>query len=66
MTVIVDNTGFSVLHWSRFTQAEFIDMNIRSGAFKQYQDIDRRILLEFTYQQIMRDTARITETVKSV
>lgn len=51
MTVIVDNTGFSVEHWSRFTEAEFIEANMRT-TFKQHSENGRRTLLKFAYQQI--------------
>lgn len=66
MTVIVDNTGFSVNHWSRFTEADFIEQNLKAGIYKQYQETDRRALLQFAYQQIINDPARVTETVKRV
>jgi hypothetical protein len=51
MTIIVDNTGFSVEHWSRFTEDEFIEANMRT-TFKQHSDNDRRTLLQFAYQRI--------------
>lgn len=53
MTVIIDGTGFSVEHWSRFTEPEFIEQNMRQGAFKQHSEQDRRTLLQFAYQQII-------------
>lgn len=62
MTVIVDNTGFNLKYWSRFTEAEFIEMNIRMGVFKQYMEHDRRELLKFAYKQIMYDPARDAKT----
>jgi hypothetical protein len=62
MTVIVDNTGFSVLHWSRFTQAEFIEQNIRQGVFSRYAEKDRRMLLTQTYQLIIDTTSTWTKT----
>lgn len=58
MTVIVDNTGFNVLYWSRFTDTEFIEQNLKHGVFKQYQDKDRRDLLAFAYKQINHDIAQ--------
>lgn len=65
MTVIVDNTGFNVTYWSRFTEAEFIEMNMRH-AFRQYGDKERRELLLFAYQQIRHDLARTTKEAKRV
>jgi hypothetical protein len=53
MTVIVDNTGFNVDYWSRFTEAEFVNMNIKHGVFKQYPESGRRELLKQTYQLIL-------------
>jgi hypothetical protein len=54
MTIIVDNTGFSVEHWARFTEAEFIEQNM-SKVFQQHTESDRRLLLQFAYQQIQHD-----------
>jgi hypothetical protein len=51
MTVIVDNTGFNVEHWARFTEDEFMEANMRT-TFKQHSENDRRTLLKFVYQQI--------------
>lgn len=64
MTVIVDNTGFSVTHWSRFTEAEFILQNMRQGVLKQFQEQDRRELLRYTYKLIQDDAARATKAAK--
>lgn len=58
MTVIIDNTGFSVEHWSRFNEAEFIEQAMKEKFFKQDTDDVRRELLKHTYQIIL-DTARI-------
>lgn len=58
MTVIVDNTGFSVSHWSRFTEAEFVQQNIKHGVFNQYPESDRRELLKQTYKLIQDYTPR--------
>jgi hypothetical protein len=63
MTVIIDNTGFSVEHWTRFTEAEFIEQGMRQKVFKQYQDGIRRELLKQAYQ-IINDPPRIIETAK--
>ncbi len=51
MTIIVDNTGFSVEHWSRFTEDEFIEANMKT-TFKQHSEVDRRMILQFAYQKI--------------
>lgn len=59
MTVIVDNTGFSVEHWSRFNEAEFIEQNMKQGTFKQHSEADRRALLSFAYKQIQDEHNRI-------
>lgn len=58
MTIIVDNTGFNIDYWSRFTETEFIEHGMQQGVFKQHQDRDRRQLLGFTYQQIQNDPPR--------
>jgi hypothetical protein len=65
MTVIVDNTGFSVEHWSRFTEAEFIEANMRT-AFKKHNEHDRRTLLQFAYQQIINDASRDAKAAKII
>lgn len=66
MTVIVDNTGFSVTHWSRFNEADFIEQNLKAGAFKQYSNGSRRKLLSETYKLIQLDIARITKEAERV
>lgn len=65
MTVIVDNTGFNVEHWARFTEDEFIEANMRT-TFKQHSENDRRTLLQFTYQQIVNDASRDAKAVKDI
>lgn len=60
MTIIVDNTGFSVEHWSRFNESDFIQQNIREGVFKQYAESERRELLKQTYQ-LIDDIAQLTK-----
>jgi hypothetical protein len=66
MTVIVDNTGFSVQHWSRFTEAEFIEQNMKQMAFKQHSEADRRSLLSFAYKQVQDDVARNAKEAERV
>lgn len=66
MTVIVDNTGFSVAHWSRYTESEFIEQNIRQGVFKQHSEADRRALLLFAYKQIMHDDPRNAKKAEGI
>jgi hypothetical protein len=63
MTIIVDNTGFNVEHWARFTEDEFIKANMRT-TFKQHSENDRRTVLQFVYQQIMYDATRNAEALK--
>lgn len=60
MTVILDNTGFNVEHWSRFTEAEFIEQGMKQRFFKQHQDEVRRQLLKQAYQ-IINDASRSTK-----
>jgi hypothetical protein len=64
MTVIFDNTGFSVEYWSRFNQAEFIEQGMRQKVFKQYSDEVRRELLKQAYQIIQDDVARNAEAAE--
>lgn len=52
MTVIVDNTGFNVEYWARFTESEFVQMNIKSGTFGQYNEENRIYLLKEAYRLI--------------
>jgi hypothetical protein len=63
MTVIVDNTGFSVEHWSRFTEAEFIEQAMKEKFFKQHSDNTRRDLLKLAYQ-IINDAPRTIQATK--
>lgn len=50
MTIIFDNTGFSVEYWGRFTESEFIEQGMKQKVFKQYPDEVRRQLLKQAYQ----------------
>lgn len=52
MTIIFDNTGFSVEYWGRFTESEFIDQGMKQMVFKQHTDEVRRELLKQVYQII--------------
>lgn len=54
MTIIFDNTGFSVEYWGRFNESEFIEWGMKQKVFKQHSDEVRRELLKQAYQ-IMRD-----------
>jgi hypothetical protein len=58
MTVILDNTGFSVEHWGRFTEAEFIEQTMKERFYKHHPDEKRRQLLKQVYQLIHLDTPR--------
>lgn len=52
MTIIFDNTGFSIEYWGRFTESEFIEQGMKQKVFKQYPDDVRRELLKQAYQVI--------------
>jgi hypothetical protein len=62
VTVIVNNTGFNVKYWARFSEVEFVSQNIRQGVYKDRPEEDRRILLSQAYQLIKDDYARATKT----
>lgn len=57
MTVIVNNTGFSVEYWARFSEEEFVQRAIQQQVYKWMNEEDRRVLLKQAYQLIY-DTAR--------
>ena len=63
MTVIIDNTGFSIEYWGRFTEAEFIEQGMKENVFKQYQDEVRREILKQAYL-IINDTSRAIKAIK--
>lgn len=52
MTIIFDNTGFSVDYWGRFTESEFIEQGMKQRVFKRYPDDVRRELLKQAYRVI--------------
>lgn len=58
MTIIFDNTGFSVEYWGRFTESEFIEQGMRQKVFKDRTDEVRRELLKQAYQIIQDDITR--------
>lgn len=62
MTIIFDNTGFSVEYWGRFTESEFIEQGMRQKVFKQHPYGVRRELLKQAFQIIHLDAPRIIET----
>jgi hypothetical protein len=64
MTVIIDNTGFSVEHWARFTESEFIEQTMKQKFFKQHLDDIRRALLKQVYQIIISDLTRDAKKAK--
>lgn len=66
MTIIFDNTGFSVEYWGRFTESELIEQGMRQKVFKQYPDDVRRELLKQAYQIIHLDTPRIEQKTKRI
>lgn len=57
MTIIFDNTGFSVEYWGRFTESEFIEHGMQQKVFKGRPDDVRRELLKQAYQ-IINDVTR--------
>jgi hypothetical protein len=56
MTIIFENTGFSVEYWGRFTESEFIEQGMKQKVFKQRPDDVRRELLKQVYQIMHIDT----------
>lgn len=65
MTIILDNTGFNIEYWSRFTESEFVEHGMQQKVFKQHSDEVRRELLKQAYQ-IINDTPRATATIEAV
>ena len=61
MTIIFDNTGFSVEYWGRFTESEFIEQGMRQKVFKLRPDEVRRELLKQAYR-VINDAPRTTAT----
>lgn len=64
MTIIFDNTGFSIEYWGRFTESEFIEHGMKQKVFKQYPDEVRRQLLKQAYQIMQDDIARNATAAK--
>jgi hypothetical protein len=64
MTIIFDNTGFSVEYWGRFTESEFIEHGMQQKFFKQHPDDIRRELLKQVYQIMQDDPSRNAAQVK--
>jgi hypothetical protein len=60
MTIIFENTGFSVEYWGRFTESECIEQGMRQQVFKGRPDDNRRQLLKQAYQ-VIHDTPRIAK-----
>jgi hypothetical protein len=58
MSIIFENTGFSVEYWGRFTESEFIEHGMKQRVFKQHPEDVRLQLLKQVYQ-IMHDAPRI-------
>jgi hypothetical protein len=58
MTIIFNNTGFSVEYWGRFSESEFIEQGMRQQVFKGRTDEVRRGLLKQVYQIIHLDPTR--------
>lgn len=66
MTIIFDNTGFSVEYWGRFTESEFIEQGMKQMVFKGRDDEVRRELLKQAYQIIQDDIARNGKAIKRI
>lgn len=66
MTIILDNTGFSVEYWGRFTESEFIEQGMKQMVFKQYPDETRRQLLFEAFKIINNHTPRTTKTTEGL
>lgn len=64
MTIIFDNTGFSIEYWGRFTESEFIEQGMKQKVFKQHPDDVRRELLKQVFQIIQDDIARNATALK--
>lgn len=56
--MILENTGFNVGHWARFTEEEFISQCLKDGVYKKFRDQERIILLKEAYKIIIHDAAR--------
>lgn len=63
MTIIFDNTGFSIEYWGRFTEFEFIEQGMKQKVFKQRPDDVRKELLRQAYKIMQDDIARTTAKV---
>jgi hypothetical protein len=55
MTIVVENTGFTKEYWTRFSQQEFIDRNIKDGVYKDRRPEARIELLKIVYKLIIDD-----------
>jgi hypothetical protein len=62
MTIIFDNTGFSVEYWGRFTESEFIEQGMKQKVFKRHPDDVRRQLLLEAFKIISNYTSSTTAT----
>lgn len=56
MTVIVNNTGFSVIHWARFSEQDFIRLAIKDMIYVEVAEPGRTELLKQVYK-LIRDAA---------
>lgn len=56
--MILENTGFNVDHWARFTEEGFICQCLKEGIYKQFGEQERIILLKEAYKIIIHDAAR--------
>jgi len=58
MTVVIDNTGFSVNYWARFDEQGFINHGLQQRFFKDRGHEVRIELLRIAYQQVQYDVTR--------
>jgi hypothetical protein len=61
--MMLESTDFNVDHWSRFTEAEFIEQCMANRIFEGCEH--QRELLQQAYK-LIHDAARITEKNKSI
>lgn len=66
MTIIFENTGFSVEYWGRFNEVEFIEHGMQQHVFKDRPDEIRLQLLKQAFQIIQLDIAGTEKKVNRI
>lgn len=61
--MMLESTDFNSDYWSRFTEDEFVELNMKSVVYREYAN--REELFREAYKLIQLDIARTTETDKS-